>query len=222
MEWLEDFKKKTIASPEDSPQKSLVLLAMHHIDTLYEFWIFLEILRHISKRSAGVIKTKTTKHNRLAFDYFETSISDKAVRFHFGKEFKEDEDSIWAAEEKAKVQPDISVTVDGKVVGAFDAKNYESGATQKTGKEDSMAVLTRTMLGYMMNLQAPMGALFFPNWSGRFGRKLKEGKGVLRFSMPVSASWIQMKPAPDAESEKINSDSLGFLEEELSKFVALV
>jgi hypothetical protein len=30
-----------------------------------------------------------------------------------------------------------------------------------------------------------------------------------------------MKPAPDAESEKINSDSLGFLEEELSKFVEL-
>jgi hypothetical protein len=64
-----------------------------------------------------------------------------------------------------------------------------------------------------------MGALFFPNWSGRF--KPKEGKGVLGFSMPVSASWIQMKPAPDAESKKINSDSLGFLEEELSKFVEL-
>jgi len=118
------------------------------------------------------------------------------------------------------VQPDISVTVDGKVVGAFDAKNYEQDVTQKTGEEDSMAVVTRTMLGYMMNLQAPMGALFFPNWSGRF--KPKEGKGVLGFSMPVSASWIQMKPSPDAESEKINSDSLDFLEEELSKFVALV
>ena len=170
------------------------------------------------------MKTKTTEYNRLAFDYFETSIGGKTVRFHFNKEFYKEEGLIWAGQnqnpsDKTWVQPDISVTVDGKVVWAFDAKNYERDPTQKTGEEDGMAVVTRTMLGYMMNLQAPMGALFFPNWSGRF--KPKEGKGVLGFSMPVSASWIQMKPAPDAESEKINSDSLGFLEEELSKFVEL-
>ena len=158
----------------------------------------------------AVIKTKTTSRHRLTFDYFETSISGRIVRFHFDKEFHKEEDSIWAGE--TWVQPDISVTVDGKVVGAFDAKNYESNQAQPH------ADVTRTMLGYMMNLQAPMGALFFPNWSGRF--KPKEGKGVLGFSMPISASWIQMKPAPEAE--KINSDSLGFLEEELSKFVALV
>jgi len=231
LKWFEDFKKKTIASPEDSPQKSLVLLAMQHIDTLYEFWIFLEILKHMSKRSTSKIKTKLTKSNkngieisRLTFDYFETSINDRTVRFHFGKEFFKEEDSIWAGQNlapgKTWVQPDISVTVDGKVVGAFDAKNHEQDKTQKTGGEEGMAALTRTMLGYMMNLQAPMGALFFPHWSGRF--KPKEGKGVLGFSMPISASWIQMRPAPDAESEKINSDSLGFLEEELSKFVAMV
>ena len=63
--WLEDFRKKTIASPEDSPQKSLVLLAMHHIDTLYEFWVFLEILRHIKKKSAGPshFMTWLTRHS---------------------------------------------------------------------------------------------------------------------------------------------------------------
>ena len=77
------------------------------------------------------------------------------------------------------------------------------------------------MLGYMMNLQAPMGALFFPHWSKRFEPKHEE-KGVLGFSLPLKASWIQMKPSPDAESEKINSDSLSFLEEQLSEFVALV
>ena len=65
LEWLEDFKKKTIASPEDSPQKSLVLLAMNHIDTLYEFWIFLEILKQLHKQNLISIQSHLRLKKKL-------------------------------------------------------------------------------------------------------------------------------------------------------------
>jgi len=47
-----------------------------------------------------------------------------------------------------------------------------------------------------------------------------KGRGFLEFSMPIKASWIQMEPSNDANSEKINSDSIRLLEEQLCEFVS--
>ena len=94
----------------------------------------------------------------------------------------------------------------------IDAKNYET----KLGNTRTEA--NRTMLGYMMNLQAPMGGLFFPHWSKRF--EPTKDRGVLEFSMPIKASWIQMDPSTGVDSMKINSDSIRLLEEQLCEFVS--
>tara|TARA_Y100001949_G_C15829556_1_gene261425 strand:- start:128 stop:688 length:561 start_codon:yes stop_codon:yes gene_type:complete len=186
----------------------MVVLATHNIDTLYELWIFLEVLRHFSKKSAYKIIPITTGNSKV-FDYFETRINGKTVQFHFNKLFTPEDDSpAWTTGSN----PDFTVTVDGKIVAVLDAKNYE------TKSANIRTEATRTMQGYMMNLQAPMGGLFFPHWSKRF--EPTKDRGVLEFSMPIKASWIQMDPSTGVDSMKINSDSIRLLEEQLCEFVS--
>jgi len=146
--WVRKFKELNLRMISKDTLTTYPLDSIENLDTIYEAWIFFELLDYFSKKGLQL-----SLHMRKKPYFFEMMYGETLIKCWYEKEFKTDGTSpAWAVSAK----PDFTVMVGDEIIAIFDAKNYGVG--------ESKADPTNKMLGYMTNLDCNFGALFFPHF----------------------------------------------------------
>ena len=112
---------------------------IENIDRMYEIWILFELL--------DFLRSKGYTINIVEFPReFNVSKSGESFSLHYEKRYLG-----WSS---VAALPDFTIEKDGKLAAVLDAKNWFL--------EDKKEAIYK-MLGYMNNLNCPVGMLFFPN-----------------------------------------------------------
>ena len=146
LKWLRKFRGYNL---EGIMQKYAEFPIQHErsLDTMYELWIYFEILNYFKNQKAVRILS-SLKHTDGGFGGFELEILNKQLKFIY-----QADRTGWTHE---KSTPDFTIEMDGEIPVIMDPKNY---STTQTG--DAI----HKMLGYMINLgkfNPQLGILFFP------------------------------------------------------------
>ena len=141
LHWRQKYRELDIRSI--SPNLSnFPLDRLENVDEMYEYWVMFELLYHLRLQGAII-----ELHIRSAQPHAIIKIEGKAARLFHQKGYRRYE-TTWAIDAK----PDFSLEHDDKLLLVMDAKNWAE-------KDQSEAVYK--MLGYMNNLDANKGVLFF-------------------------------------------------------------
>ena len=122
------------------------------LDTMYELWIYFEILNYF-KNQNNVRILSSLKTDSGGFTGFEIEFLGKKLKFNY-----QDNRIGWTG---VKSTPDFTIEMDGEIPIIMDPKNYSTTQTGDTFYK---------MLGYMLNLgklnpnksKTSLGILFFP------------------------------------------------------------
>jgi hypothetical protein len=148
LKWISKFRQLNIRMVSSS-LTNFSLDTLDNLDTIYEAWIFFEIMDATAKRY-GLISMNMRKKPY----YFEFEYLGHLIKFVYEQQFDLGQKYAWAVSSK----PDFTVMEAEKIIAIFDAKNYRPGSDDKN-------YATNKMLAYMTNLDANFGALFFPNFT---------------------------------------------------------
>lgn len=124
---------------------NFLLEAIENVDTMYEIWIFFELLDHFSKYGNVQLVLKAEPQ------YFQFELGYQNLELFYEKTFEEKSKFAWAQ----KIKPDFTLFADNEIIGVFDAKNYKNRMTS----EDSPII---KVLAYMTNLDTGYGAILWP------------------------------------------------------------
>ena len=199
IKWMEKFHQlnlylisKNITNfPLETPE---------NLDTIYEAWIFFEMLDYYSKK--GVI-TKTQLNEKDYYFIFEHDGIN--IQILYDHRFTKGSGTAWAVGS----QPDFTVLVDDVIIATFDAKNYSKASRLKS---DAI----HKILAYMTNLDCGLGALFFPNFETKPFHFPEEEKSSFHH-YDLSVFHYQMKPAETDEALDIKQKTLDSMHEEIIK-----
>lgn len=157
LKWIYKFKQLNIRmfSPNHI---NFPIDNISSLDTIYEVWIFFEIIDYVNKNVVNVKpKLGKDKKDEIKIEYFEfrfPKTTKKSVEFHYQPVFYRKDKEIWAGDE---ITPDFTVITGNKtVIAVFDAKNYTKD--NKKGPRD-------TILAYMFNLHTNYGAILSPKFN---------------------------------------------------------
>ena len=145
--WIQKFRGLNISKITANTPTRHILDSVKNIDTVYEAWIFLEIVDFLYEKGMLLEFNLNEK-------YCKFLSSDKVITLWYEKGFYPlqhggDGEHAWVSIHT----PDFTVMEDNKILGVFDAKNYT---------ESSISEPINKMLAYMSNLRSSLGVLFFP------------------------------------------------------------
>lgn len=196
LDWLEKFQQLNIRLMTRSTT-NFPLDTIENLDTIYEAWIFFEMLDFFQEQD-DVIQTQLSE-----FPFrFDIKSEGKTVSVHYGKIFQKDTSIAWAV----KSEPDFCIMSEDQVIIVMDAKNYHETST---GKGDAV----HKILAYMANLDTGTGVLFFPNHPTLFeSPKNKQSK----YYENLRYAQLQLKPTKDEDSLRIKKETMMFLKAEIA------
>lgn len=145
VQWITQFRAFDLPRlATRSKTRNFLLESTKNLDTMYEIWIFFEILHHFQKYS---------KVDLILDEYpqfFEFRVDGKLFRFYYERKFELGDKHAWATPHT----PDFTVMHDEKIIAVFDAKNWK----HKPKEEDSPI---NKILSYITNLDVSYGAIFW-------------------------------------------------------------
>lgn len=155
LNWIDKYKQLNIRM-FSSNNTNFPIDNISSLDTLYEVWIFLEILDYINTSISTVI-TNFSK-DEIKNKYFEFRFQEnkeRSIEFHYEKEFTYKDKEIWIGD---KITPDFTIISESKIVAVFDAKNYNKDI--KGVKKQA----TDVILAYMSYLDTNCGGVLSPKF----------------------------------------------------------
>ena len=126
------------------------------LDTLYEVWVFFEIIDFINTNIAETEIKPIRDEIKIKYFEFKFPKSSKgSVKFYYEKDFAFKDHEIWVGDH---IMPDFTIIKDGRILAVFDAKNYN--------KDDKGVKrgITDTILAYMTYLDTNYGAILSPKF----------------------------------------------------------
>jgi len=172
VKWLSEFNQLGLQN-WSGERTRFHFNSLRDLDTMYEAWIFLEMINFIKRKNSNV----KVVFRKLPWEdtFIEFKISGHKIMIYYERKF--DETNSWTI----KHVPDFSIFVDGELIAILDAKNYGTSSSQRTGAKEKM-------LAYLGNLDTSYGALFFPNFDTKIEKK--DGK----FHKNQVLAQLRMKP----------------------------
>ena len=196
--WIEKFYNLNLHLISKSIT-NFPLETLENLDTIYEAWIFFEMLDYYSNKE--LIKETQLIDEEYYFIFNYEGIN---VKILYDKTFTKEKSIAWAVRSK----PDFTVLVDDVIIATFDAKNYNKSTWLK-------GEAIHKILGYMTNLDCGLGALFFPNFKTNIF-KFPDGKESF-YHHDLTVYHYQMKPAETDEALEIKQKTLDSMHEEIIK-----
>ena len=184
--WLSEFNQLGLQNWSGKKTKFHVN-SLHDLDTMYEAWIFLEMINFIKRKNSDVKIVFRKSSNEDTF--IEFKISGHKVIIYYEKKFDETESMM------IKHVPDFSIFFDGELIAVLDAKNYKKNNAEKT-------MATEKMMSYMFNLNSSYGALIFPNFDTQII------KNPFREYKNKNLAHLRMKPVGTEEEIHEKNKSL--------------
>lgn len=135
--WVQKYRELNLRAISMN-RTSFPVDRLENLDTMFEVWILLEFLDYLRSSEGAGVKAATFPER------FEVSIHGAKFILFYEKPYHG-----WAA----KALPDFSIEKDGELRVVMDAKNWFQPKVDAIYK----------MLGYLNNLDATVGILFFPN-----------------------------------------------------------
>lgn len=178
------------------------LETLENLDTIYEAWIFFEILDYYSRKEKIIEIEISEEPYYFIFEQDKTK-----VKIIYDHKFSKGEAMAWAVGSK----PDFTVLVNDTIIATFDAKNYSKNSWLK-----SEAI--HKILGYMVNLDCGLGALFFPNFKTDVF-EFPDGKESF-YHYELKVYHYQMKPVGNEDALKIKNETLKSLYEEIRERIS--
>ena len=145
LQWIKKFRELNIRLVSKNTT-NFPLDTLQDLDTIYEAWLFYEMLDYFDEHR--LVSQKDLKNKK-----FTISFSGQKLVVYYEKYYSQNENQAWATDSN----PDFTIEHNGKIIAVFDAKNYGKSSGNK-------GAAMHKMLGYMMNLTTDYGALFFPNF----------------------------------------------------------
>ncbi|MDH3203124.1 MAG: hypothetical protein OEL81_00395 [Nitrosopumilus sp.] len=190
LEWIRKIKELSMEFLTGNPTR-FHIDSLSDLDTVYEAWIFLELLDFCKfKKHLDVTLTLGKVKNDPTF--FEFVFDGHVIRMNYEKQFQTDNKEAWIL----KHTPDFSVFCDDILIGIFDAKNYSKESEKATG--------INKMLSYLVNLDSNYGALFFPKIQNQDAYVLKNAS----HHNELTLVHYQMNPIESPNNIQIKYDSL--------------
>ena len=138
VKWLSEFNQLGLQNWSGKRTK-FHFNSLHDLDTMYEAWIFLEMINFIKRKNSDV---KVVFRKLPGEDTFiEFKILEHKIIIYYEKQF--DETNSWMS----KHRPDFSIFIDDKLIAILDAKNYKK-------PNDGKTIATDKMMSYMLNLNS--------------------------------------------------------------------
>ncbi len=141
LEWIEEFRELNIRRVSASTPTRHILESIENLDTVYEAWIFLEIVEYLHEKEI-LVNFQLGDHPNCEFEFNEV-----IVTLWYEKTFTPRGTHAWAVQHR----PDFVAMINDEILAIFDAKNY--------GKSSSITDTQNKMLSYMNNLDSNFGAL---------------------------------------------------------------
>jgi len=127
---------------------------IHNVDKMYELWILFEFLDFLRSQGSNITIKRFPREFIISTGQYEYTL------------FYEKRYEGWSS---FGALPDFTIEVAGEIKAVMDAKNWLL--------EDKIGAIYK-MLGYMNNLDAPLGILFFPSESKLKEEKVHYGEGL--------------------------------------------
>jgi len=198
IQWMEKFHQLNLRLVSESIT-NFPLETLENLDTIYEAWIFFEMIDYYSKKGKLVEVQLKDDPNYFIFEHDGIEIE---MRYDY--KFSKDKETAWAVGSK----PDYTVLVGDTIIATFDAKNYSSSER----KPDAI----HKILAYMTNLDCGFGALFFPKFETISDHFPKTGEKSF-YHHDLTVYHYQMKPAETDEALEIKQKTLDSMHEEIIK-----
>ena len=117
--------------------------ATKNIDSMYEIWIFFEMLHYSNKKWDAKLNLN------FPLQFIQFTLNYQEIKIYYEKEFEQGDGFAWASDHN----PDFTIMTDSEILGILDAKNY-----QYEDKESP----TNKILAYITNLGTGYGAILWP------------------------------------------------------------
>ena len=194
LRWVEEVRSnsglRTLHGPEQSD--SLILLADRKMDTLYEIWIFFELIHKIfitrdpvfDTDKDGLIKKITVRWK------------DKPVEIFYDETFDIADGAF------SETNPDFLFRTGGQNFAVFDAKNYS--LEPEYAGEGIRSEAFHKVMGYMTNLDCRLGLVVLPHesWAGKSKRGKRFGQ-TLEFRPLLLLPSREYNEDPDENPKRI-------------------
>lgn len=143
--WLNKIKSFNFLDIKKKDKTTNFLLeAVRNIDSMYEIWVFFEMLHHFSKYCSTQLVLKQQQHFQFELGY-------QNLMLFYEKKFEQGDQFAWAQSH----HPDFTLLDNDEIIAVFDAKNYGDRA------ESDDSPITK-ILAYMTNLGTGYGGIFWP------------------------------------------------------------
>jgi len=180
LRWIKKFRELNIRIVSNRTT-NFPLETLKDLDTIFEAWIFFEMIEYFDEK--GMVLKKNLKEK-----YFSIKYGRDEITIYYEKKFKRGEEHAWAVDS----WPDFSVMHEGKIIAVFDAKNYGKSS-------ENLGEAKHKILGYLMNLDAGFGGLFFPH----YGEELIEHERQIKDDVSLKLKIGYFKLAPNNLPETI-------------------
>jgi hypothetical protein len=152
LQWVKKYRELNLRSISIN-RTNFPVDRVENLDTMFEIWILLEFLDCLRTTEGAIVRAITFPK------IFEVSVSGVHFRLYYEKTY-----GGWAA----KALPDFSIEKDGELKVVMDAKNWLQSKVDAIYK----------MLGYLNNLDATIGILFFPNATALGEHRIHRGSDL--------------------------------------------
>jgi len=193
--WIEEFRELNIPNVSSKTPTKHILDSIENLDTVYEAWIFLEIVEYLHEKGL-LINFQLGDNPKCEFGYNRMNVT-----IWYEKTFSTRGEYAWAVEHR----PDFTAMLDNEILAVFDAKNY--------GKSSSITDTQNKMLAYITNLDANFGALIYPNHP-KFWDDLNKEQKIEKLKSVLAAKFPQES---DYNIKKMAKTEANLAWEELSK-----
>jgi len=152
LDWSKRYRQMNLRSL--SPNRTnFPIDRRENLDTMFELWILFEFLEHLSNEHGAQISPESNPGR------FHVSLDGFDFTLHYEKYY-----DGWALH----ATPDFTIEMNENPVVIMDAKNWQESKDEAIYK----------MLGYLDNLDAGLGILFFPNGTALPEERIKRPAGL--------------------------------------------
>jgi len=201
LRWIKKFRELNIRIVSNKTT-NFPIETLKDLDTIFEAWIFFELMEYFDEKK--MISYKNLKEKQFLVKY-----GTEVITIFYEKKYKQNKGHAWAVDS----WPDFSVEQDGRIIAVFDAKNY--------GKSSgNLGDAKHKILGYLMNLDADFGGLFFPHYGTEpieHQRKIKDD-----VFLKLKVGYFKLQPSTSADAIKEKQQILDTIYEEIRKSILLV
>jgi hypothetical protein len=189
--WIKEFRELNLRMMT-SARTNFPLETIKNLDTIYEAWLFFELVDYFS--NIGIL---TALEIDLDPNYFEISLAGHRIKFYHEMMFNKNDGHAWTVSSN----PDFVAMEGDNILGVFDAKNYGPDSMRK-------GEALHKILAYLTNLDCGYGGLFFPNIKSTVETSYPPEDHFARHHFGLKVGHYLMKPSNSEDAIATKSQAM--------------